>query len=560
MEVPPIIARVLASRGITEQGAVRDLISPTLQSLKSPQTLKDISRAVDRLLQAYQKQEHVVIYGDFDLDGTSGVALLKTALNDLGFTNVHTYQPQRMTQGYGFHAEVVQLLRKQGATLIVTVDVGMTAFEACEEAKAKGIDVIVTDHHLPGKSPPLAYAIVNPNQQGCESGLGHLCGTGVAFYLYLALRKKMQEGGHITGALNCKSYLDFFVIATLADRVPMREENRVLSKHGLHILQNTHNPGLRELLKRLGLLGQHPLRSQDVAIQVAPKLNALSRINQELLPLDILLCDKNQAPSKVEQALAINQIRRDLQKQSELVALNRVDEQEVEVGFACVCDKELHKGVLGLVANFVVEKFAVPAFIATQDELEVSGSARCPSVFEGTSFSLVEALKYAADHVPDFSGQFGGHKAAAGFHMKRELWPLFHEGLYEYFQTYDKSIQKDKTLAYLPDAVGGLEEIDSLVMDWLEKMEPYGKGFEYPLFLINNAEVTRIGRMRGGHLRLSLFGGGQKREAVYFSPPQHFVPTVGERFTGIKVEARWNEYRGVRTIQLVIKDTITDQI
>ncbi|MGZ3798449.1 MAG: single-stranded-DNA-specific exonuclease RecJ, partial [Pseudobdellovibrionaceae bacterium] len=282
---PPLIGQILASRGFSDSSQVDKFLFPKLTSLKEPLLLKGMDQAVARLGQAALHKEKVCIYADFDLDGTSGLALLKLGMQALGFADVIHYQPKRLSEGYGFHAHAVEELHKQGVTLIVTVDVGITANPAVEKAQALGIDVILTDHHLPGAVLPPAFVIVNPNQKSDDSGLGYLCGAGVAFYLLRALKRYFFD--HPTLPKNnfdLKEVLDFFTIATLTDMVPLLEDNRVLVKHGLLKLSETRRPGLRALLAELGLENR-PLTSQDVAIRFAPKLNALSRMECGILPI-----------------------------------------------------------------------------------------------------------------------------------------------------------------------------------------------------------------------------------------------------------------------------------
>ncbi|MDX9731601.1 MAG: DHH family phosphoesterase, partial [Bdellovibrionales bacterium] len=253
--VPRPILDVLKLRGIEAPEQIANWFKPTLRSLRDPLSLKDMDKAVERLLLA--REESIVLYGDYDLDGTSGLALALQALREFGFTRVHGYQPQRLTEGYGLHNEAIERLKREtDCTLLISIDLGITAMEEVETARALGIDVIVTDHHLPKRDAdavilPNACAVVNPNRGDCPSQMGHLCGTGVIFYLVPALRRALLEQGMLGGAesvLDPKELLDCFAIGTITDLVPLQFENRILVKHGLVKLAETKRPGLQELL------------------------------------------------------------------------------------------------------------------------------------------------------------------------------------------------------------------------------------------------------------------------------------------------------------------------
>ena len=272
---PRPLKELLLNRGFTNDQHVDTFFSPNIQNLKDPFLIMGMDKACERLTQALEKNEKICIYADFDLDGTSGCALLKKALLLLGYQNVMAYQPRRLKDGYGFHAHVVEDLKKQNVDLILTCDVGITAFKACEKANELGVDVIITDHHLPAGELPKALVVVNPNQTGDTSGLGYLSGAGVAFTLMRGLKRVLTDKK--LGApekLNLKDLLDCFTIATLTDMVPLVEDNRVLVQMGLKSLAQTTRPGLAALLAALNLSGK-TLTSSDVAIRFAPKLNAL---------------------------------------------------------------------------------------------------------------------------------------------------------------------------------------------------------------------------------------------------------------------------------------------
>ncbi|MGZ3749428.1 MAG: single-stranded-DNA-specific exonuclease RecJ, partial [Pseudobdellovibrionaceae bacterium] len=461
---PPLIGQILASRGFSDSSQVDKFLFPKLTSLKEPLLLKGMDQAVARLGQAALHKEKVCIYADFDLDGTSGLALLKLGMQALGFADVIHYQPKRLSEGYGFHAHAVEELHKQGVTLIVTVDVGITANPAVEKAQALGIDVILTDHHLPGAVLPPAFVIVNPNQKSDDSGLGYLCGAGVAFYLLRALKRYFFD--HPTLPKNnfdLKEVLDFFTIATLTDMVPLLEDNRVLVKHGLLKLSETRRPGLRALLAELGLENR-PLTSQDVAIRFAPKLNALSRMECGILPIDLFLVEEvPQANKMVCQVLKNNSTRVQLQSDAEAEAMELLKNWSYK-DFIFVASRNFHRGVVGLIATKLSQVFNKPAFVGAWGEDDVIvGSARLPS---GQEACLVEALSSASEVL----NRFGGHSAASGFELQSDKLPAVIQCLDTHFFELH---QKPKALEVFYDVEAKLGDVGASLMKWYDFVGPF---------------------------------------------------------------------------------------
>lgn len=545
LEIPSLIWQLLWARGLQSLPQVEGHLKASLKDLRSPFILKGMDQASQRLLTAWQRQEPICIYADFDLDGSSGLALLKTGLERLGFTHVIGYQPRRLAEGYGVHAAAVEEIHKLGVNLMVTVDVGITANPALKLAKTLGLDVIVTDHHLPGAELPPAYTIVNPNQGDCESGLGHLAGVGVAFYLFLAVRASLREQGIPFQDFDPKELLDFFVIGTLTDMVPLVHENRVLVKHGLVQLAQTKRAGLRALLEILEL-DNRPLTSQDVAIRLAPKLNALSRLESDIRPIDMLLAsDLNEARALAREVLACNERRVQTQKQGLELALNQLQGQKPS-HCVWVWSKEFHRGVVGLIATRLSQDFGVPAFVgAVGEDNRIVGSARIP---KGRSANLVQALETAQNSL----GRFGGHAAAAGFELGVEEAQSLGHQLDQYFSTQPAC--EDRAFWY--DAEGTLIEVNTELMKWLENLEPFGSGFETPLFRLRELEIKSFSELRGGHLRLEFTAKGASCQGIFFSPPLSLMDEIrqGARQVQAIGELQWNHFRGRKTLQLDIKD------
>lgn len=567
--LPGPLVDVIRARGVATEEAARDWFQPTLKSLRNPSLLVDCDKAVQRLLAARAAQESIVLYADYDLDGTSGLALTMRAFQQMGFQNVHHYQPQRLTEGYGLHSEAIARLKEQtNCSLLISIDLGITAMEEVETAKALGIDVVITDHHLPKRDDagdvvlPQSLAVVNPNRGDDQSGLGHLCGTGVIFYVILALRRALLEEGLLESEFDPKTLLDCFAIGTITDLVPLLAENRVLVKHGLLRLAETDRPGLRELLKELGLWGR-PLTAQDVAIRFAPKLNALSRMGAGIQPLDLYLeRDAARARELVSRVLSNNQDRQASQKLADDEADRLLKEEaraKEATGFVrsavVIASDKFHRGVVGLVATRLSGRLGLPAFIgAIEDETgSIIGSARLPN---GSSLNLLEAMSSASDCLD----QFGGHAMAAGFEARRDRFPEFARRLSEWFAQQAGSDLSESLSVLEYDAECYLRDLNSSFMAWHAHLGPYGSQSPVPLFRFNDCLVAQVRELKGGHLRLKLAQiGANSVQAIWFSPPKMNLPRQGDRVS-IIAEVQWNHFQGARQIQLLIQDLDQDLV
>ncbi|OFZ29685.1 MAG: single-stranded-DNA-specific exonuclease RecJ [Bdellovibrionales bacterium RIFCSPHIGHO2_01_FULL_40_29] len=544
---PDLIARVLASREISQDN-LDFLLQPKLSELKDPLLMLGMQKAVDRLVQAYKNNEKICVYADFDLDGTSGLAILKVGLEKLGFQDVAYYQPKRLSEGYGFHADAVTELHHLGISLIITVDVGITSFKAFERARELGLDVILTDHHLPAEKLPDAFVVVNPNQKDCTSGLGYLCGAGVAFYLLRAAKRAFFSDPDLPhNEWDLKEVLEFFCIGTLTDMVPLIQDNRVLVKHGLLALAQTQKPGLRALLSALKL-DSRELTSQDVAIRFAPKLNALSRLENNILPAQIYLeTNMQKANQMVSLILENNQTRQNLQGDAEKKAFE-ILQNWPDKDFVFVSSEFFHRGVVGLIATKLSQHFNCPAFVGSKNsEGMIVGSGRAPN---GSDVSLVEVLKSCESVL----NRFGGHAAAAGFELHGAKESQMVEFLREYF-VLSKSEPKPIQIDF--DTMAEVSEINAQAMKWHDFIGPFGMGFQVPLIQIAHVKLSGKKELKGGHLKLSLStnAGDATLEALLFSPSPAQVSQVHVgKIYQVLVELQWNYFNGNKTIQLLIKD------
>jgi len=548
-KMPNLIWQLLNTRDITTEDQVNNLIQPSLKDLSHPYKMDDMEKSCDRFLKALEDDEHICVYGDFDLDGSSGVALLNQGLSDLGFKTITLYQPKRLSEGYGVHPHAIEALKEKGVSLIITVDVGITGNEAVETANKLGIDMVITDHHLPKKVLPNSFSIVNPNKGTCPSGLGHLCGCGVGFYFLMGLKIKL-ENNNIEHNLNLKSLLDLFTIGTLTDLVPLVGENRSLVKYGLLELKNTKRPGLKALLKELNLLSKPALSSSDVAIRFAPKLNALSRLERGLLPLDIFIeSDKKKAEELIFEVMENNTLRRKLQDQALNEALE-IGETFVDENFVLACSEDFHQGVVGLVATRLSEEYKKCSFIGCIKGDKITGSARIPNE---TSFNLVEALEHCKDELEGF----GGHAPAAGFHLHIDKLEGFMAKLKEFFDQKALETTNNESITGFYDLEATIDDFTPAYLPWIKKLEPFGVAFEEPVYFLKNSFLESYKELKGCHLRLVLASSVTRKtmNAIWFSPsikPDEIEAYVGKPLNAL-VEAQANYFAGRETLQLMIK-------
>lgn len=541
-QVPALICEILKNRGFKSEEEILSWLTPSLKELRDPLSIIDLKKAVDRLIEAFSNNEKICVYADYDLDGTSGIALFAKALELLGFKNFLLYQPSRLKEGYGLKTQAIQNLHEQGVSLLLSIDLGISNKAEVDFANQLGMQVIVTDHHLPPEEIPLAYAVVNPNRKDCTSELKHLCGAGVAFFLVLALKREMTIQGLLKTDFDPKILLDCFAIATLTDMVPLIAENRILCKHGLLALAATKRPGLKILLRELGLFNN--FTSSDVTIKFAPKLNALSRLETSIRPLDLYMIeDEKRAKMLVAEVLGVNEDRRGLQKKAEEIAF-----QELKVlppqNFIWIFSQDFHRGILGLLATKLSQHFKLPTFVGALEDDKIVGSAR---LAPHSKDKLTEALSFSTESLL----QFGGHAQAAGFELESENAESFRQKLAGFFSESRPST--NEVLQY--DAEVRLEQISLDFMLWYDHFVPLGVGNATPLLKLVGAKIQKVKSLKGGHLSLELAAkGAPSLRAIWFGPKSTDY-NVGDSIEAL-VEISWNEFLGNRSIQLQIKNLV----
>jgi single-stranded-DNA-specific exonuclease len=504
--LPVSTARLLAVRGIQTAEQAQKFLTPSLQDLHSPSLMTGLREAVERLRAAIERGETVLIYGDYDVDGTTAIVILKTAIELCGGTTEH-HVPHRIREGYGMRDEVIEQAADRGIRLIISVDTGIRAFAAGETAQQRGVDLIVTDHHLPAANGvPKAMAVVNPNQDGCEYPCKSLCGAGVAFKIAQAL---LEETGR---QRLLPSFLKVVAIATIADAVPLIGENRVFAKLGLEGLRKPVNAGLRALLANCQLDGSRPLSAGDIAFRVAPRLNAAGRM--DVAERVIQLFTEKDAAKAADIAIRLNRLNGDRQQEEQRI-LEEIQSKieastEMREAYCLVVEGEgWHRGVIGICATRIVERYRRPTLIFSCEEGEAHGSGRSIEAFH-----LLQAL----ESCPELFTRFGGHAHAVGCSLPVERISELRSRLDGFAR---ERLTPQDFIPILPcDAEISLDDVKHDFWMLLQKLEPFGSGNPVPVFVARNAKLVQPPRtLKEKHLKLRVMSeerssnGGQIQRA-----------------------------------------------
>ncbi|HWU68844.1 MAG TPA: single-stranded-DNA-specific exonuclease RecJ [Stenotrophobium sp.] len=511
----PVLRRIYASRGVTESDLPLEL-----RHLLPPQTLKDIDAAVSLLAGALHRDRRIIISGDYDADGATSVALAVRALRALGATSVGYVVPDRFRMGYGLSPALVDLALEQGAQLLVTVDNGIASLAGVAHARARGLDVLVTDHHLAGPELPTANAIVNPNQPGCTFDSKHLAGVGVMFYLLLALRAHLRANGGFADRAepNLADYLDLVALGTVADVVRLDYNNRILVQQGIARIRAGHAcPGVLALLQAAGR-APGDIGATDLGFVVGPRINAAGRLEDIRIGIECLLCDDAGAALEMARNLdRLNRERREIEGQMKDEALVLIEENGSGTG-VCLFDPGWHEGVVGLVASRVKERLHRPAiaFARAAESGWLKGSARSIP-----GLHIRDALAAVAARNPGMIERFGGHAMAAGLTLPEKNYPAFGQA----FDAVCREWLQPEQLEQVLETDGELSppELSLDTARVLAAAGPWGQGFPEPLFegRFGIASARQVGATQahvkyqlhhpaGGLLTAMDFGGAER--------------------------------------------------
>ena len=537
-----IIAKVLANRGIESLKSSHDFFNPSNDQLHDPFMMKNMDIAVNRISKNIQNQKPILIFGDYDVDGTTGASLLYLGLKDLNAI-VEYYIPHREKEGYGLSSGGIDYAQSVGADLLITCDCGINAFEPVDYANEHGVDIIITDHHIPDKKLPNAYAVLNPKQKGCEYPFKGLCGCGVAFKLISALSEKSGIGQNV--GLN---YLDLVALATSADMVPILDENRVLVHGGLDQLEESKSPGIHQLLVQTGLVGES-LNVGKLVFGLAPKINAAGRMGDANRTVELLTTSDKTRAEELASILVRENKRRQLIQEDIVNDAIRLVHSQVDLEnnkVVIIGSKGWHPGVVGIVASRIKDEFSRPAIVIAFDKEGIGkGSARSIP-----NLDLYEALSYAAK----FLEGYGGHPMAAGLTVREDKFENFKS---LFLRNANKILTNDDLIPAISiDGEMALTDINSRFMRFLEKLGPFGPGNMRPKFVSRNLSISGQPRLmgKGEHIRFIVSQNGRNYPAVGFKLSSHYEDLIRGVPVDIAYVVEVNQWQGQSNIQLNVRD------
>ena len=533
----PEAARLLFSRGIKDEDSLTRFLAPSLDDLHDPYLLHDMDKAVNRIRRAIEQGEFILVYGDYDADGMTSASILKETLEQLG-AECLVYLPNRFTDGYGPNASVYKyFIEQQGISLIVTVDNGVAGHEAIDLAQSMGVDVIVTDHHSMPEVLPDAYAIVHPEHQEADYPFKHLAGCGVAFKLACALLEEVQV-----------ELLDLVAIGTIADMVSLTDENRIMVQYGLEILRNTQRIGLQELFEIAGI-SSGDVTEETVGFQLAPRLNALGRLDDPNPAIDLLTGFDDEEVREIALMIQVkNEERKEIVQAIYEEAKSLVDpNKSVQV----LAKEGWNPGVLGIVAGRLLEELGQTVIVLNIEDGRAKGSAR--------SIEAVDIFEALDPHRELFIA-FGGHAGAAGMTLEAEQL----DALSEILETYvkDKGIDaKGKNTLYLDEELD-LESLSLETVKSFERLAPFGMDNQKPVFYIRDFQVENARSMGAGdsHLKLKISKGTASFEVIAFGQGSKATEFSQVKQLELAVTLSVNQWNGQTTLQLMMVDARVDGV
>jgi len=537
LSVPSVVAQLLVQRGVTTFDAAKQFFRPDWSDLHDPFLMKDMKKAVDRLQDAIKNNDTIMVFGDYDVDGTSAVALLVNYLRSQK-CNVISYIPDRYAEGYGLSQQGIDKAVDEGVGLLFTLDCGIKAVDLIADANQKGLDVIICDHHTPGEQLPAAHAVLDPKRPDCSYPFDGLCGCGVVFKLIQAhastLGVEVQELQH---------YLDLVATASAADIVPILDENRVLTYFGMQVYQQSPRPGLMALL---GERKQRAITVTDLVFRVAPRINAAGRMKHGTYAVELLLSETTEEASKRAEAIeAFNEDRKALDRDITEQALAQIEESgQTNKTSTVVYDPDWHKGVIGIVASRLIETHYKPTVVFTRSGDVLTASARSIRGFD---------LYAALSECQEYMIQFGGHKYAAGLTIRPEQYDGFCECFEQVVSRQIQPDQQERTLRI--DMEIPIEEITPKFYRIINQMAPFGPGNMRPVLLSKGVTDRGYAKRVGSdetHLKCSFVAGAQSIDAIGFGLGDA-LEIVQSSACDIAYVVDENEWNGKTSLQLNLK-------
>jgi single-stranded-DNA-specific exonuclease len=559
-KVPPIVAQLLISRGVYEADAARMFLDAKLTGLRDPDLLPGATAAADRVFAAVRERRKIVVYGDYDADGMTGTAILLSCLRLLG-ADVSYYVPNRLEEGYGLNGDALRSLKERGASVVVTVDCGIASIREAMLARELGLELVITDHHEFAAELPAAAAIVHPRLPGTSYPFGGLCGAGVALKVAWALCQRASAAKRVTDALRdfLMSAVGLAAIGTVADVVPLVDENRILVRHGLNSLKQAPTLGIAMLLEVANRHEKACLDSEDLAFCLAPRINAAGRFGQAQLAVELLTTDsRERARQLAEYIHELNGSRESLEKSIQLAATKQIKEQfDAEADAALVvAGRGWHKGVIGLVAGKLAEKHHRPVVLIALDELGVKpgvGSARSPN-----GLNLHAALAACSDHLLGF----GGHACAAGLTIDETRIDVFRQAFCEHAGSESSGGSRVGEIRI--DAEGPFCQLTLETVRQIQSLAPFGCGNPRPVLCATGVRLAEPPKRIGSgerHISLQLRQQQTKLRGVGFGCAEWAdeLAAINEPLD-IAYRPTINEFRGRQSVEVQLVDWRVSQI
>ena len=537
-KISPLTAIILYNRGVQTDEEITRFLSKDLGLMYDPFLMRDMDKAVERINAAKEAGEKITIYGDYDVDGITAIAILYKYLveNEIA---VDYYVPDRMQEGYGVNRDALDKLKEQGSSLIITVDTGITAVEECEYAKSIGLDVIVTDHHECKEKIPEVYAAIDPKRKDCGYPFKSLAGVGVVFKLIQAL----DGNGNIEALMD--KYADLMCLGTVADISPLVDENRVIVTEGLKRFKNTTNIGLKALID-VSTNGK-AITTSTIGYIIAPRINASGRLGCASRSVELFLTDDAEKAKELANSLCEeNSLRQQTEQRMFKEALEYIETHpEIKDDKIIVIPhKDWHHGIVGIVSSKITEKFYKPSILFAIDGDEAKGSGRSVS-----GFNLFGALENCSDLLE----KFGGHELAAGLSIKAENIEIFRKKINEYSKDIISETMLVPTITL--DAAIKVPYITIDTVHDINRLQPFGVDNPAPAFAVRNIKIHKISVMsEGKHLRMTLLKEGKYLDAVGFGMGEYYHHLDEGDFIDVAFALDINDYKGFQNVQLILKD------
>lgn len=541
------LANLMVQRKITSPAEANTFFNPSLENLHDPFLMKDMNKAVDRLSGAIKKGERIMVYGDYDVDGTTAVALVYSFLRK-NSANVEYYIPDRYKEGYGVSLQGIDFACNNNCKVLISLDCGIKAVEKIQYAKSKGLDVIICDHHYPGDEIPKALAVLDPKQPGCDYPYKELSGCGVGFKLIHAYSKI-----HSIPFSEIADYLDLVAVSIASDIVPITGENRVLAYIGLKQLNEAPRIGLKEIIREADIC--HRMTIEDVVFKIGPRINAAGRMETGNKAVELLVCEDPKVAASISKEInCFNIERRNIDRSITTEAMRMISENQRSGNSrtTVLFNPQWKKGVIGIVASRLIETYYRPTVILTESNGFATGSARSVQ-----GYDLYQAIEACSDLLESF----GGHMFAAGLTLKKENIEPFIERFEQYVNS---TITEDQLSPRIfIDTELSFTEINEEFYRVMSQFQPYGPENMSPIFVSYNVFETGSGRMVGSsgeHLKLDLFqdsGTFRSIPAIAFGQADHFEYIRHGKPFDVCYSVEMNEFRGNRNLQLNIRDIKT---